>query len=73
MTRFWQNHYPRKEWGCKCRVIQRSAQQLERRGLKVGESPQVTRETYVNKSTGEVQRVPEGVHPAFNYPPGGRQ
>jgi hypothetical protein len=25
-----------------------------------------------NKRTGEVQRIPKGVDPSFNYPPGGR-
>lgn len=28
---------------------------------------------YVNARTGEVQQIPDGVHPAFHYPPGGRR
>lgn len=70
---FWRSHMPVKAWGCKCRVRQLSAEQLVRRGLKVSEPPQVPTYTYVNKRTGEVQRIPKGVDPAFHYPPGGRR
>ena len=28
--------------------------------------------TYVNKRSGEVQSIPKGVDPGFNYAPGGR-
>lgn len=70
---FWQEHMPVKAWGCKCRVIQMSGKMLERRGLNVSEAPKVPAYTYTNKRTGEVQVIPKGVDPAFNYPPGGRQ
>lgn len=69
---FWQSHMPVKEYGCKCRVHQMSAAMLERRGLKVSEAPVVPKVNYTNKRTGEVMQVPKGVHPSFNYPPGGR-
>ncbi len=70
---FWQAHMPVKEWGCKCRAIQMSAGMMERRGLKVAESPKVPNVSYTNRRTGEVQQIPQGVHPAFHYPPGGRR
>lgn len=70
---FWQSHMPIKAWGCKCRVIQMTGGMLTRRGLAVSESPQVPEYTYTNKRTGEVQQIPQGVDPAFNYPPGGRR
>lgn len=70
---FWQSHMPVKAWGCKCRVIQMSGGMLERRGLSVSEAPVVPKYSYTNKRTGEVQQVPKGVDPAFNYAPGGRQ
>lgn len=70
---FWREHMPIKDWGCKCRVRQISSAQLERRGLTVSDPPKVPTYTYVNKRTGEVERIPKGVHPAFHYPPGGRR
>ncbi|MCY1358741.1 Phage Mu protein F like protein [compost metagenome] len=70
---FWQNHLPVKEWGCKCRVIPKTAGQLRRQGLEVSAAPEVPTTPYVNARTGEVQQVPQGVHPAFHYPPGGRR
>ncbi len=69
---FWPAHMPVKEFGCKCRVIQMTGSMLERRGLTVSDSPKVPEYTYVNQRTGEVQQIPQGVHPAFHYPPGGR-
>lgn len=70
---FWQSHMPVKEWGCKCRVIAMTASQVARRGLEISPSPKVPTKPYVNARTGEVQQIPEGVHPAFHYPPGGRR
>ncbi len=45
---------------------------LDQRGLKVGDSPKVGKRSYTNTRTGELQRIPLGVDPGFNYPPGGR-
>ncbi|MDH4229971.1 MAG: phage minor head protein [Nitrospirota bacterium] len=70
---FWQEHMPIKAWGCKCRVRQLSDAQAKRRGLTVGPRPDVPATTYRNKRTGQVQRIPRGVDPEFNYPPGGRR
>lgn len=69
---FWQAHYPVKAWGCKCSVTQFNQRMLDQRGLKVGESPKVSQYSYTNKRTGEVQKIPLGIDPGFNYPPGGR-
>lgn len=70
---FWQAHFPVKEWGCKCRVIPRTARQLERQGKQVDNAPKVPTRQFINKRTGDIQQVPLGVHPAFHYPPGGRR
>ncbi|AKH37291.1 MULTISPECIES: phage head morphogenesis protein [Nitrosomonas] len=69
---FWQAHYPVKAWGCKCGVMQLDEDTLNELGLKPSEPPQEKTYTYINKRTGEVQRIPKGVDPSFNYPPGGR-
>ena len=70
---WWQSHMPVKAWGCKCRVIQVGERQIVRQGLKVGHAPAERYVDYTNKRTGEMQRVPAGVDPEFNYPPGGRR
>lgn len=70
---FWQAHYPVKAWRCKCYVIQMNSRMLARQGLSVGSAPKVESYTYINKRTGEVQKIPAGVDPAFHYAPGGRQ
>lgn len=69
---FWQAHYPVKAWGCKCGVVQLDEDTLDELGLKPAEPPQEETYTYINKRTGEMQRIPKGVDPSFNYPPGGR-
>ena len=70
---FWASHLPIKEYKCKCTVVQHTQRMLDREGLKVGTAPPEVMRTEVNKRTGEVMQVPTGVHPAFNYPPGGRR
>lgn len=70
---WWLNHYPVKEYGCKCGVIQLGPRQLERHGLAVSKAPEEKYYTYTNQRTGETLQVPEGVNPSFFYPPGGRQ
>lgn len=69
---FWKAHYPVKAWGCKCKVTQFSQKMLDSRSLKVGKAPDVPEYTYTNKRTGEIQKIPLGVDPGFNYPPGSR-
>jgi hypothetical protein len=70
---FWEAHYPVKAWGCKCRVIQQTEGMLSRKGVKPQSAPSVGSFTYTNKRTGEIQQIPDGVDPAFNYPPAGRR
>ena len=69
---WWLRHMPVKAWGCKCRVIQLGERQLKRLGKGVDSAPEETWRDYTNQRSGETQRVPAGVDPAFNYPPGGR-
>ncbi|SDX88575.1 phage minor head protein [Nitrosomonas halophila] len=70
---FWAAHYPVKAYNCKCGVIALTDRMLAQRGLTVDRAPQEETYTYVNKRTGEVQQIPRGVDPSFNYPPGGRR
>lgn len=70
---FWQEHFPVKAYGCKCRAIPRTESQLQRLGHAVGPAPEVPTRPYVNSRTGEIQQIPAGVNPSFHYPPGGRR
>jgi len=70
---WWQSHYPVKAPNCKCRVVQLGQRQLDRQGLTVGKAPVEQYVNHLNKRTGEVETTPIGVHPMFNYPPGGRR
>lgn len=69
---WWQLHMPVKEWGCKCRIRQMSESQAKRRGLEVSDAPKEKWRDYTNRRTGETIQVPDGVHPAFHYPPASR-
>ena len=67
---FWEAHYPPNGWGCKCRVraiTQAEYGRLQGSGRYSTEAPATKYRQWVNKRTGEVERVAEGVHPAFNY------
>lgn len=70
---WWESHMPIKAYGCKCTVVQLTRRMMAREGYKEGKAPPEQYTTYTNRRTGEVQQVPQGVHPAFNYPYGGRQ
>lgn len=66
---FWTTHYPPNGWGCKCRVRQVSEQEAKRligAGANT-QSPKITTRKLVNKRTGEVESVPEGIDPGWNY------
>lgn len=68
---FWQTHNTPCGYGCKCRKQQLTADQAAALGGP-SEAPKERYITYTNKRTGETIEVPEGVDPAFAYPPGGR-
>lgn len=66
---FWQTHYPPNGWGCKCRVRQVSQREYERlkaTGRYLTEAPAINRKEWINKRSGEVHQVPEGIDPSFD-------
>lgn len=69
---WWQEHMPVRAWGCKCRAIPIGPRQLDRMGGKLSAPPPAEYVDYTNRRTGDTQRIPVGVDPAFAYPPGGR-
>ncbi|MGF1707450.1 phage minor head protein [Enterovibrio baiacu] len=73
---WWQTHMPPNGWGCKCRVrqlSQREADRLIASGQYSTLAPALEEKDWLNKRTGEVERVPKGIDPGWNYSPGSRQ
>ncbi|WP_188009237.1 phage head morphogenesis protein [Grimontia hollisae] len=73
---WWQTHMPPNGWGCKCRVrqlSQREADRLIASGQYRTEAPPHEERDWVNKRTGEVERVPRGIDPGWSYHPGSRK
>jgi len=68
---WWQMHYPPNDWGCRCGVIQLTAEQLQGMG-KAGpdQAPPVQMREVVDKRSGEVVEVPKGVGLGWAYAPG---
>lgn len=79
---FWQTYFPPNGWGCKCRVTPVSKvryARLQQEGMPVREGgqrpvqlapPPIADREYVNRRTGEVLRIPEGIDPGWDYNPG---
>jgi uncharacterized protein with gpF-like domain len=67
---WWQTHFTPNGWGCKCRVVALSDRDLTRKGLTVGTAPDDGSYEWLNKKTGEVQTIPNGIDPGWDYTPG---
>lgn len=70
---WWSNHMPPNGWGCKCWIRQVSkfeAEKLIGSGNVSTTAPQDGTKQWVNKRTGEVETLPEGIEPGWNYNPG---
>lgn len=67
---WWDTHMPPNGFGCRCGVIQLSAEQVQAMGLEVDEAPETRTREYTNPRTGEISQVPAGVDPGWAYNPG---
>lgn len=69
---WWKTHFPPCDWRCRCGVRQMTAGMVERAGLRVWDAPPDDGPDlpFTNRRTGEVSRVPKGIHPSFAYNPG---
>lgn len=67
---FWQTHFPPNGWGCLCsvrQISQREADKLSKTGGVTTIAPKMKTRRLVNKRTGEVENVPIGIDPGWNY------
>jgi hypothetical protein len=67
---WWEDHDPPNGWGCGCIKVSLSKEEMEAEGLEVSESPEVKTYEWTNPNTGEVEDIPKGIDPAWNYSPG---
>jgi hypothetical protein len=72
---WWKTHYPANGWGCKCYVESLGPRDLKRLG-KTGPdtAPEIEEVDHVigtrSPSGPRTVRVPKGIDPGFEYPPG---
>ncbi|MEH3091985.1 MAG: phage minor head protein, partial [Agrobacterium cavarae] len=71
---YWNEWAPPCGWGCRCTLQSLSQRDIDRL-LAEGEKlffdpPENTWRNFVNKRTGEVTRVPDGIDPGWAYNPG---
>lgn len=71
---FWEQHYPPNGWRCRCTAFAVSETDIERRRaageVLNTEAPEIREGEFLNRRTGEVVRVAQGVDPGFGYNPG---
>lgn len=68
---WWQTHFPPNDWGCRCSVIQMSADQVTGQGKDGADTaPPLEMRTLLDKRTGQEHQVPKGVGLGWDYAPG---
>lgn len=70
---FWKTHFTPNGWGCKCHIRQVSKSEYSRlvgTGNHMTTAPKVENRDWVNKRTGEVETVPVGIDPGWDFNPG---
>ncbi|MFD1330249.1 phage head morphogenesis protein [Mycoplana ramosa] len=71
---YWEKWAPPCGWNCRCTLQNLSAREIEQ--LKAEgeeltfEPPEDTYRSWVNKRTGEVREIPDGIDPGWDYNPG---
>jgi SPP1 gp7 family putative phage head morphogenesis protein len=67
---WWDTHFPPNGWNCRCDVQPVNERMLARRGWKVTEDSDIPRapiRDYVNRRTGEITRLEQGLDPGWSY------
>lgn len=57
---WWQTHYPPNGWKCHCRAVIAD-------GMRPGAAPEEGTYQWIDKHTGEVHTVPDGIDPGWAY------
>lgn len=65
---WWDTHYPPCGWKCRCNAVARNQRMMDAKGLSITNDPiSFPRREWLNKRTGEVHLVEEGIDPGFSY------
>lgn len=67
---FWNEWYPPNGWRCRCTVSQLSQRDLDRKDWKVTpdkDIAKIPKNEFINPRSGEVELIPSGISPGFNY------
>lgn len=70
---WWSTHRPKNGWGCKCTTRAVSKREFGRMSSDQNyktTAPEIKYREWINKRTGEVERVPVGIDPGWDYNPG---
>lgn len=66
---FWDTWFPPNGWGCKCWIRQVGEDEARELG-GVSEPPEIPTRDMVNRRTGQVEHVPQGIDPGWTTNPG---
>jgi len=66
---FWDTHVPPNGWGCRCRVRRMTKRDIDKRG-GLSKAPEIETTPWENKRTGQIQDIPKGIDPGWDYNPG---
>ena len=65
---FWTTHYPPNGWGCRCLVQQLADDDLKEFGYApADEAPPLNERRLRNRRTGEIELVPTGIDPGWQF------
>ena len=68
---WWHVHSPSNGYGCKCKKFPRSRRWARKNGITEPNAAPVDEfKEYLDKRTGEVKQIPQGIDPGFEYRPG---
>lgn len=69
---WWDTHFTPNGFGCKCHIRQvgmAEYEQLKEAGAKT-RPPETKKRAFINRSTGEITKIPVGIDPGWDWNPG---